>query len=123
MKIISPHPIAFIRSGLLIAFALTIGPATPWSASPPASAEVPERIQVQVGHSYKNDVSPPLRDMQIIFPSGPKSQQEALREAAMNPRVPMPEHVDGPDPVVDRGILGLLSPDAMPRGFGTSLAP
>jgi hypothetical protein len=35
-------------------------------------------------------------------------------EENLNPRIPHPFHVDIPDPVVDRGILALLAPNAMP---------
>ena len=57
-----------------------------------------------------------------------------LREANLNPKLPLPLHVDAPDPVVDRSLLGLLVPDAMPApvlnfdgipfpGVGCSCAP
>ena len=37
-----------------------------------------------------------------------------MREANLNPQLPLPLHVDVPDPIIDHGLLGLLVPDAMP---------
>ena len=37
-----------------------------------------------------------------------------MREANLNPQLPLPLHIDVPDPVIDHGLLGLLVPDAMP---------
>ena len=55
----------------------------------------------------------------ILRRSGPlpppkEGEDEESREAALNPKLPLPLHVDAPDPVVDHGLLGLLVPDAMP---------
>ena len=70
---------------------------------------------IQVGHSYHNDVSPALRDLPTLWP--PKERKEGereMREANLNPQLPLPLHVDVPDPVIDHGLLGLLLPEAMP---------
>ena len=57
-----------------------------------------------------------MRDLAgALAPSPPKEgEDEESREAALNPKLPLPLHVDAPDPVVDHGLLGLLVPDAMP---------
>src|SRR5437868_4132119 len=73
----------------------------------------PENSGVEFGQSYYNDLSPALRDLPAIWP--PRSlKNEELREANLNPQLPLPLHVDAPDPVVDHGLLGLLVPEAMP---------
>ncbi len=36
------------------------------------------------------------------------------RHENLNPELPLPFHVDGPDPVIDRGITGLPLPNAIP---------
>ena len=78
-----------------------------------ASALAQENSGMQWGHSYHNDVSPALRDLPVVWPpQSPKAKE--LREANLNPRVPHPDHIDGPDPVVDRGLLGALVPEVMP---------
>ena len=75
-----------------------------------------ENSGIQFGQSYHNDVSPALRDLPAIWPPRPSTDQEdeSGREARRNPQLPLPLHVDAPDPVVDHGLLGLLVPDAMP---------
>ena len=75
-----------------------------------------ENSGIQFGQSYHNDVSPALRDLPAIWPPRPSkdTEDEAAREARMNPKLPLPLHVDAPDPVVDHGLLGLLVPEAMP---------
>ena len=72
-----------------------------------AAAEQPQTAQensgIQFGQSYHNDVSPALRDLPAIWPPRPSkdTEDEAGREARMNPKLPLPLHVDEPDPVVD----------------------
>ncbi len=67
---------------------------------------------IQFGESYHNDVSPALRDLPTIWPPEQKGNEEKeLREANLNPKLPLPLHVDVPDPVVDRGLLKTLIPD------------
>src|SRR2546423_12511235 len=75
-----------------------------------------ENSGIQFGQSYHNDVSPALRDLPVIWPPSPpkNSEEEEAREARRNPQLPLPLHVDAPDPVVEHGLLGLLVPDAMP---------
>ncbi len=85
-----------------------------------AAAEGPQAPQensgIQVGHSYKNDVSPALRDLAPLWPptKSEENEEEELREANLNPKLPLPLHEDAPDPVIEHGVLGLLIPDAMP---------
>ena len=71
---------------------------------------------MQVGQSYHHDVSPALRDLPALWPPpAPKSGGEELREANLNPLLLHPNHIDVPDPVIQRGsLLRLLVPDAMP---------
>ena len=76
-----------------------------------------ENSGIQVGQSYHNDVSPALRDLPAIWPPpAPKDGEELeAREANLNPKLPLPLHVDVPDPVIDHGsLLKLLVPDVMP---------
>src|SRR5678815_3038426 len=76
-------------------------------------SEPQEASGVLFGQSYHNDVSPPLTDLPANWPPKP-SKSEELREANLNPKLPLPLHVDEPDPVVDRGLLGILVPEVMP---------
>src|SRR5207249_3334577 len=75
-----------------------------------------EHSGIQFGHSYHNDISPALRDLPTLWP--PKERKDGdereMREANLNPELPLPLHIDVPDPVVDRGLLGVLVPDVMP---------
>src|ERR1043165_9321681 len=95
--------ISFILVCLALFSTLSALPQTPPSSS-----------HIQSGQSYKNDVSPALRDFPIAWPPrGEKDGNE--REANLNPKVPHPFHLDAPDPVVDRGaFLRSLIPDVMP---------
>jgi hypothetical protein len=63
---------------------------------------------VIVGHSYKNDVSPPLRDM-IQLPMKNHENEEPAREANANPLIEN-NHKDAPDSVVQ----SFMAPNAMP---------
>ena len=79
-----------------------------------ALAQTPqENSGIQFGQSYHNDVSPALRDLPTLWPPKPPKDEEA-REANLNPQLPLPLHVDMPDPVIDHGLLGPLVPEAMP---------
>ena len=83
-------------------------------ASAPARAETPKvNSGIQFGESYHNDVSPALRDLPSMWPPPEsKGEKEELREANLNPKLPLPLHVDVPDPVVERGgLLKTLVPD------------
>ncbi|MDQ6765315.1 MAG: hypothetical protein M3Z22_04335, partial [Verrucomicrobiota bacterium] len=65
---------------------------------------------LQVGASYHNDVSKPVRDM-VPF-TGADSRRGREREANENPRLPY-RHVDGADPVIQSShttTLGFLAP-------------
>src|SRR5436309_12217653 len=63
---------------------------------------------VQVGASYHNDVSPPLREMPPWSESD--LRREAEREANENPKVPY-RHIDSFDPVVQNAhVAGLGFP-------------
>src|SRR5204863_6607940 len=70
---------------------------------------------IQVGHSYHNDVSPPLRDLPTLWPKDRKEgEAEEAREANLNPQLPLIDHIDVPDPVIDHGLLGQLVPTVIP---------
>ncbi len=83
---------------------------------------------VQIIHSYHNDLSRPLREMAAEWK--PDARQE--REAAENPHIAN-DHVDGPDPVIEKSWLHKLAPhipapilnfDGIPfPGVGCSCAP
>ena len=49
-----------------------------------------------------------------VYVPSEEREDEATREAALNPKLPLPLHVDAPDPVVDRTVLGILVPEVMP---------
>ena len=83
--------------------------------------------QLQVGVSYHNDISPPLRELaQLSY----DVRQE--REGPENPKLPN-FHQDRPDPVIQGSILGQLAPnipapilnfDGIPYpGVGCNCAP
>ena len=95
-----------------------------WGAS--ASAQAPKAPQspqlpqessgIQFGQSYHHDTSPALRDLPSLWPpKAPKDgDEEETREANLNPKLSHPQHINIPDPLVDRSVLGLLVPDVMP---------
>ena len=61
---------------------------------------------VQVTPAYHHDVSPHLRELT----NTDRALQRQEREAAENPKIPN-DHVDSPDPVVEKGsLLRLLAP-------------
>lgn len=114
----------------LFAFALYPG-ATALAAQPPQ-----ENSGVQFGQSYHNDVSPPLRDLPTMWPPpGMKDEKEKeAHEANLNPKLPLPLHVDVADPIVEsrpwlRAIepqipTPLLNFDGIPfPGVGCNCAP
>src|SRR5438105_1739476 len=101
-------PLLLISAGLLLAFLRSGAFAAAEEQQTP-----PENSGIQFGESYHNDVSPALRDLPAIWPPTPPKGEEA-HEANLNPQLPMFNHVDVPDPVVDHGLLGLLVPEAMP---------
>ncbi len=82
---------------------------------------------IQVGASYHNDVSPPLRDL-----AGLPFDLRQEGEGPINPRLPN-FHKDSPDPVIQRSVLHQLAPsipalilnfDGIPYpGVGCSCAP
>ena len=76
------------------------------------SAQAPNANQQSSGHtvgaSYKNDISPPVRNM----PPWKASDLKAQHEANENPKVPYRHH-DTPDPVIQKShvsTLDLLAP-------------
>src|SRR5438045_3970043 len=85
-----PLVCGFVVGGVLcavIAFGL--------SSSSTAVAQTKTFGPVYVGHSLKNDVSPALRDLPIMWP--PPNRPE--HEANLNPKIPI-NHRDAPDTVV-----------------------
>ena len=132
MKTKSPQfPFRNLRALIGLVLCLGLYPAASALAQAPQ-----ENSGIQFGQSYHNDVSPALRDLPALWP--PKERKAGdemeMREANLNPMLPLPQHIDVPDPVVDHGVLGLLVPDAMPAtilnfdgipfpGVGCSCAP
>src|SRR5947208_14408230 len=77
------------------------------------SAQAPNANQQSSGHtvgaSYKNDISPPVRNM----PPWKASDLKAKHEANENPKVPYRHH-DTPDPVIQNSrvsTLNMLAPN------------
>ena len=98
-----------LTGALLALLAFAIYPGATALAQPPQ-----ENSGIEFGQSYHNDVSPALRDLPTIWPpSQPKGEEEReAREANLNPKLPLPLHVDVPDPVIDSGnLLKTLIPD------------
>jgi hypothetical protein len=89
-----------------------------------------QKAGMQVVASYRNDVSPALRDVAPLFPlAAPKEE----REANPNPKVPS-HHKDAPDAVVQRRLLAeavgpnlpstILNFDGIPfPGVGCNCSP
>jgi hypothetical protein len=69
---------------------------------PSALAQAQENSGIQVGPSYHNDVSPPLRDM-----SSWPAQAKGEREVTENPKLPV-HPVDKPDSIVQKEALPSL---------------
>jgi hypothetical protein len=87
------------------------------------SAQAPNANQQSsgptLGASYKNDISPPVRNM----PPWKASDLKAQHEANENPKVPYRHH-DTPDPVIQKShvsALDLLAPN-LPAPSATSTA-
>jgi hypothetical protein len=99
----------FLNPRLLFGFVLCLGLSRAGSALAQENAG-----GIQVGHSYHNDVSRPLRDLPALWPPKVRKDGEETREANMNPQLPHPQHIDVPDPLVGRDVLKRLVPDAMP---------
>src|SRR5436190_4694454 len=81
-----------------------------------AAAEKPQRPSehsgIQFGYSYYHDVSPALRDLPSVWPPPASTQDEEAHEANLNPKLPLPLHVDVPDPLIEpTSPLRLLLPD------------
>src|SRR6266446_1328921 len=83
-------PLLLISAGLLLAL-LRSGAF----AAAGEQQTAPENSGVQWGQSYHNDVSEPLRDLAEFWPAQAPKDAET-REAALNPKLPMPLHVDMP---------------------------
>ena len=94
-----------------------------------------EQSAMQVGQSYHNDVSPALRDLQLIWPpkATDSNREEELREANLNPKIPN-NHIDSADPVVQNSFYyrslapnipaTMLNFDGIPfPGVGCNCAP
>ncbi len=91
--------------------------------------------QISSVQAYQHDLSPALRDLPSMWP--PKETKEGEeREANLNPKLPLPYHVDTPDALVENprvSALALLAPsipspilnfDGIPfPGVGCSCAP
>src|ERR1700730_2955393 len=101
---------AFCAVGVLLAllaFALYPG-ATVLAQAPQGNSGI------QFAQSYHNDVSPALRDLPAIWPprAPNEGEDEQAREANLNPKLPHAQHIDVPDPVVERAsLLKFLAPD------------
>ena len=58
----------------------------------------------------------PARSSGALAPYTTERDEAAeAREANLNPQLPLPLHVDVPDPVIDHGVLGLLVPERHAR--------
>src|SRR5438132_12078071 len=112
MKRKSPAESAFFNPRFLVGFVLClIGVVLALlgfhlSSSGSASAQGPNQNPgssgVEVGASYQNDVSPPMRDVPPWSASGLKPQHEANE----NPKVPY-RHKDSADPVVQKTSISI----------------
>jgi hypothetical protein len=113
MKKEHPFQFGFFNPRILFGLVLCLGLSP---AAPALAQALQENSGIQFGQSYHNDVSPALRDLPTLWP--PKERKDGdereMREANLNPKLPLPLHMDAPDPVIDHGLLGLLVPDAMP---------
>src|SRR2546422_702402 len=100
MKKEHTSPFGFFGPRILFGFVLCLGLC---SATLALAQAPPENSGIQFGQSYHNDVSPALRDLPTIWPPRPLKDVE-LREANLNPQLPLPLHIDMPDPVVEHGL-------------------
>ncbi|HEX7516731.1 MAG TPA: hypothetical protein VF345_05535 [Chthoniobacterales bacterium] len=144
MKTKSASQSAFFNLRLLIGFVLCLACASLallafglFSGAPAlAQASKPDQSRpdaLQVGASYHNDVSQPMRDMPSSTNADGRDERE--REANENPKVPY-RHKDSADPVIQSShvsALGLVAPslpatilnfDGIPfPGVGCNCAP
>lgn len=144
MKRKSASQSAFVNLRLLTGFVLCLAGVSlallafgVFSSAPAlAQASKPDQSRsdgLQVGVSYHNDVSQPMRDMPASTNTNESEARE--REANENPKVPY-RHKDSPDPVIQSHhvfALGLVSPtlpavilnfDGIPfPGVGCNCAP
>src|SRR4051812_15594277 len=62
-----------------------------------AAAEKPQTPRtnsgIQFGQSYHNDVSPPLSELAALWQPTSPNEDEESREAALNPKLPLPLHI------------------------------
>ncbi len=113
-------------AALLVLTALGVIPIT--AAMAQGSKNPSLQKGAQLIPSYHNDLSRPLRD--LVKEWKPDARQQ--REAAENPHIAN-DHVDGPDPVIEKSWLNKLAPhipapilnfDGIPfPGVGCSCAP
>src|SRR6476620_8160265 len=91
VKIVSFIALTCISAGLLIG-SFTLG------ANAAAVAQTPneEKDRVVVGVSERNDVSPPLRDLPIVWPSTAKSPPGKASENAMT----LDRHEESAEPMI-----------------------
>jgi hypothetical protein len=139
MKRKSASQSAFFNLRLLVGFVLCLAGislallAFGVFSGAPALAQASKSAALQVGVSYHNDVSQPMRDMPSSTSADGREGTE--REANENPKVPY-RHTDSPDPVIQSSevsALSLLTPsvpapilnfDGIPfPGVGCSCAP
>src|SRR5689334_18892501 len=83
------------------------GPGSAQQAGTSVQLSAPTANGIVVGTDYRHDVSPPLRDLPPL-PFGFGTRKD---EANENRGLPVPGHVDAPDPVVQR----IMGPRAMPN--------
>jgi hypothetical protein len=123
MKTNSPSRFAFVNLRLLLSVALCLaGALLALFAFAPGATALPqaprENSGIQFGQSYHNDVSPALRDLPTMWPPPEPNARNEAHEANLNPKLPLPLHVDAPDPVVERGgLLKTLIPDIPSPGL------
>jgi hypothetical protein len=91
-------------TGLIIAVLAFLG--APLSAQGPNKTQQPSGSKS--GHSYKNDVSPPLRDL----PRWREGEGKPEHEANENPKIPH-RHRDKADPVIqNKHAVNTAAPSA-----------
>ena len=116
MKRKSASQSAFFNLRLLVGFVLCLAGvslallAFGIFSGAPALAQASKSAALQVGVSYHNDVSQPMRDMPSSTSADGREEHE--REINENPKVPY-RHTDSPDPVIQSSevsALGLVAP-------------
>src|SRR4029077_6445165 len=97
--------VAYLLCSLGLVLAL-LGVSSPIGTTPLAqAASSTSSDQLQVGASYHNDVSPPLRELALL-PFDVRQKEEG----PINPKLPN-FHQDSPDPVIQGSLLGQLAPN------------